>query len=50
MESRYIKPAISLLSLALGLTDSEIEQIDTNTVKLSGVHISSKQLIDMFGI
>ena len=31
-------------------TDSEIEQIDNNTVKLSGVHISSKQLIDMFGI
>ena len=50
MESRFIKPAVSLLSLALGLTDSEIEQIDNNTVKLSGVHISSKQLIDMFGI
>lgn len=47
-EPKYIKPAISLLSLALGLTDSEAKQIDANTVKLSGVHVSTKQLIDMF--
>ena len=47
-DPRFIKPAISLLGLALGLTDSEAKQIDANTVKLSGVHVSTKQLIDMF--
>lgn len=47
-EPKFIKPAISLLGLALGLTDSEAKQIDANTVKLSGVHVSTKQLIDMF--
>ena len=49
-EPRYIKPAMALLSLALGLTDSETSQVNMNTVKLSGVHVSSKQLIEMFGL
>ncbi|MCR5612475.1 hypothetical protein [Treponema sp.] len=47
-DPKYIKPAMSLLTLALGLTDSEMQMVDSKTVKLSGVHISSKQLIDMF--
>ncbi|MBQ0003133.1 MAG: hypothetical protein KBT21_06315 [Treponema sp.] len=49
-DQKFIKPAMALLSLALGLTDSELEQVNLNTVKLGGVHINTKQLINMFGL
>lgn len=45
---RYIKPAISILRLALGLTDSKVVQTSKTHVIVSNVHINSNQLINMF--
>lgn len=49
-DSRFVKPATSMLILTLGLTDSEIKNISPTHIQLSGVHLSSNQLIKMLGI
>lgn len=46
----YVKPAISILILTLGLTDSEIQQVSDTHIKLTGVHLNSNQLINMLGL
>lgn len=48
LESRFIKPATSILMLALGLTDSEISLTSPSTILLKGVHLSVDQVADMF--
>lgn len=50
IDSRFVKPATSMLILALGLTDSEIKTISPTHIQLTGVHLSSKQLVKMLGI
>ena len=46
----YVKPAISILILTLGLTDSEIHQVSDTHIKLTGVHLNFNQLINMLGL
>ena len=49
-DKKYVKPAVSLLILALGLTDSELRLTSPTHVILSGVHLNVSQLINMLGI
>lgn len=48
--SKYVKPAISILSLTLGLTDSAILTLSPTHIRLSGVHLNVKQLSSMLGL
>lgn len=47
---KYVKPAISMLILTLGLTDSEIKRISPTHIQLTGVHMNTKQLTNMLGL
>lgn len=49
-DAKYIRPATSLLSLALGLTDSELTMTSPTHVVLRGVHLSAQQLVKMLGV
>ena len=46
----FVKPAVSILILTLGLTDSEVVNTSSTHVVVKGVRINSKQLINMLGI
>lgn len=48
--SKYVKPAVSILILTMGLTDSDVKTISPTHVQLSGVHLNTKQLVDMLGL
>lgn len=47
---KYVKPAISMLILTLGLTDSEIKRVSPTHIQLTGVHMNTKQLTNMLGL
>lgn len=48
--AKFVKPAVSLLFLTMGLTDSDVKTISPTHVQLTGVHLNTKQLVKMLGI
>lgn len=48
--NRFVKPALSLLTLSLNLADIELKQISSTHLQLSGVHLNMDQLTNMLGI
>lgn len=49
-DKKYVKPAVSLLILTMGLTDSDIKTVSPTHVQLTGVHMNTKQLTNMLGL